>query len=337
MRRGHCATHAGSASDPCESPAWAKMIASLARRIAILILTIVAASTMVFGLIHLSGDPTNGFLAPGSTPEVKEAARVRLGLDDPLAEQYLRFMGRTFSADFGDSWRNRQPALEAVLDRLPATLTLAATAIVIATAGGLTLGVLSAWLRSGILRSGVRLFAMLGQAFPSFWLGTVAIMIFAVELGWLPASGNDGWRSLILPAFTLAAYPGSLIARLTQSALLDVSARPYITSAHAKGLAPRVVWLRHGLPNALLPALAIIGLQAGFLVGGAIVVESVFAYPGVGRLALQATSERDLPVIQAFVVVTIVLVSLVNIAIDLLAVWIDPVQRESSGMAMSNG
>ncbi len=313
------------------------MIGSFARRIAILALTVFAASTAVFVLIHLSGDPTDGFLAPGAAPEVREATRQRLGLDQPIATQYLHFTVRTFSGDFGDSWRNRQPALETVIDRLPATLRLTAAAIAISVSLGLVLGVLSAWLGSGPLRFGVRLFAILGQAFPAFWLGILGIMLFAVELRWLPASGGDGWQALVLPAFTLAAYPGSLIARMTQTSLLDVSTRPYITHAHAKGLAPAAVWLRHSLPNALLPTLGIIGLQAGFLVGGTIVVESVFAYPGLGRLALQATSERDLPVIQAFVVVTIVLVAMVNISIDLLAAVIDPSQRHPAGAAVIRG
>jgi len=313
------------------------MAISLLRRIGILALTVLAVSSTVFVLIHLSGDPTDGFLAPGAAPEVREAARARLGLDQPIARQYLQFVGNTFTGDFGESWRNRQPALEAVVGRLPATLALAAAAIAIAVMLGMVLGVLSAWIGSGPVRAGVRFFAMLGQAFPAFWLGTLGIMIFAVELQWLPASGNDEWRALVLPAFTLAAYPGSLIARMTQTSLLDIANRPYIIQAHAKGLAPRSVWLRHNLPNALLPTLGIVGLQAGFLVGGTIVVESVFAYPGLGRLAMQATTERDLPVIQAFAVVTIVLVSVVNIAVDLIATAIDPAQRDTTRMAASRG
>lgn len=313
------------------------MVISLFRRIAILALTVLAASSSVFVLIHLSGDPTDGFLAPGAPPEVRAATRERLGLDQPLVTQYLQFTGRTFTGDFGESWRNRQPALQSVLERLPATLRLASAAVAISVSLGLTLGVLSAWLGSGLLRSGVCLFAMLGQAFPAFWLGTLGIVVFAVELRWLPSSGSDGWRALILPAFTLAAYPGSLIARMTQTSLLDVASRPYITQAHAKGLPPRAIWLRHSLPNALLPTLGIVGLQAGFLVGGTIVVESVFAYPGLGRLALQAASERDLPVIQAFVVVSIILVSCVNIIVDLIAAAIDPAQRDASRMAVSGG
>ncbi len=313
------------------------MIVSLVRRIAILTLTVFAASTAIFALVHLSGDPTDGFLAPGAAPAVRDAARERLGLDRPIAVQYGQFVARTFAGDFGDSWRNRQPAMDAVLDRLPATLRLAAAAIVISVVLGLTLGVMSAWLKAGTLRLGVRLLAMLGQAFPAFWLGLLGIMVFAVQLRWLPASGSDGWRSLILPAFSLAAYPGSLIARMTQTSLLDVATRPYITHAHAKGLGPAAIWLRHSLPNALLPTLGIVGVQAGFLVGGTIVVESVFAYPGLGRLALQAASERDLPVIQAFVVVAIVLVALVNIVVDVTATLIDSVPRGASLAAVNRG
>ena len=313
------------------------MFVSIAKRIAILVLTVAAATSALFVLIHVSGDPTHGFLAPGSPPEVRAATRDRLGLDEPIVEQYLRFLGRGLTGDFGDSWRNREPALEAVLDRLPATLLLASLAIVISIVGGIGLGLASARMRTGLLRSAVRFVAVLGQAVPAFWLGTLCILVFAVNLRWLPASGNEDWRALILPAFTLAAYPGSLIARLIQTSLLEVSTRPYIVQAHAKGLSQSAIWIRHALPNALLPALAIIGLQASFLVGGAIVVEAVFAYPGLGRLAMQATSERDLPIIQAFVTVTIVLVSLVNLGVDAIATMIDPVQRTGSRTVHAHG
>jgi peptide/nickel transport system permease protein len=313
------------------------MLNSICKRIVLLFLTVAVATSVLFMLIHASGDPTQGFLAPGSPPEVREATRERLGLDDPIVEQYVRFLGRGLTGDFGESWRNREPALEAVIDRLPATLLLASLAIAIAVTGGIGLGLASAWMGSGLLRSTVRLVAMMGQAIPAFWLGTLGILVFAVNLRWLPASGNEDWRALILPAFTLAAYPGSLIARLIQTSLIDVSTRPFIVQAHAKGLGSAAIWIRHTLPNALLPALAIIGLQASFLVGGAIVVEAVFAYPGLGRLAMQATTERDVPIIQAFVTVTIVLVSLVNLTVDLIASMIDPTQRSGQRMAHSHG
>ena len=309
----------------------------LLNRLAILLLTVVAATTILFALVHASGDPTNGFLAPGSPPELREATRARLGLDQPLAEQYLAFLGRGLTGDFGDSWRNRQPALETVAHRLPATLTLAALATVIATAGGIAIGLASAAVRSGFLRQVARGVALVGLALPSFWLGTIGIVVFAVRLGWLPASGNDGWKSFVLPALTLAAYPGALIARLVQSSLLEVESKPYLTVARAKGLQPWSVWVRHALPNALLPVIGVIGLQAGFLVGGAVVVESVFAYPGVGRLAMQATTDRDIPVIQAFVTLTIVLVALINIVADVLAEVIDPVQRKAANPVVSRG
>lgn len=307
------------------------------RRVIQLLTTIVAASTTIFVLIHLSGDPTDGFLAPGSSDEVRDAVRVRLGLDQPLAEQYVRFLGNALTGDFGASWRDRQPALQAVLDRLPATMLLSAVATTIAIVGGILLGIAAAMMRPGIFRWFVRVFAMGGQAIPAFWLGTIGIVVFAVRLGWLPSSGNQGFLSLVLPAFTLAAHPGSMIARLLQSALLDARSSSYVAVAHAKGLSGRSVWLRHMLPNALIPALAYIGLQASLLVGGAIVIESVFAYPGVGRLALQATIDRDVPVMHAFVIVTVVLVSAINLIVDLIAVALDPRQRSASSLSMSYG
>lgn len=301
----------------------------IATRLGFLLLTMVVAITIVFILVHRSGDPTDGFLAPGSAPEVRAATRARLGLDRPLPEQYLQFLTRGLLGDFGDSWRNRQPALQTVLQRLPATLLLAGIATLVAVTGGMGIGVISATSERRSIRGLARTVALLGLAIPSFWLGTIGIMVFAVHLGWVPSSGKTEWASLVLPALTLAAYPGALIARLIQSSLIDVSTQPYVTMARAKGLRPRSVWLRHALPNALLPAVGAIGVQAGFLVGGTVVVESVFAYPGVGRLAMQATTDRDLPVIQAFVALTIVLVAFINIAIDVIAAAIDPTRTTS--------
>lgn len=313
------------------------MVPILLRRILVTALTVLAASTAVFVLVHAAGDPVDGFLAPGASPEIRTATRERLGLNDPILEQYFHYIGRTAQGDFGQSWRNHMPAGEAVLERLPSTLRLAFAAILISTVGGLTIGIASVWSGNTVLRQLVQLFGMLGQAIPAFWLGTLAILIFAVRLGWLPSSGNAGWQSLVLPAFTLAAYPGSMIARMTQTSLLDVQQQPYLTTARAKGLPAATIWIRHALPNALLPTLALVGVQASFLVGGTIIVESVFAYPGVGRLALQAATERDLPVIQAFVVVTVILVGLVNLAVDLIARFVDPGLQRNSGRLAANG
>lgn len=296
----------------------------LVRRIPQLIVTVVATSTAIFVLIHAAGDPTQGFLQPGASPEARAQVRERLELDAPLWKQYLAFLGRTFRVDFGDSWRDRQPALDAVLQRLPSTLLLAATATLLAVAGGVILALAVSSLRRPVIRRIVDLGALLGQGIPAFWLGTILILLFAVRLGWFPASGNDDWRTLVLPATTLAAYPASVVYRLLMTELASVERQPYIATARSKGLRERVVRLRHALPNAATPALAYIGVQLGFLVGGTVVVESVFAYPGVGRLALQAASERDLPVVHAFAVVVAVLIVAIGMAIDLASVTIDP-------------
>lgn len=312
------------------------MLRSIIRRLILLMTTIVSASTVVFILIHLGGDPIDGFLAPGSSPEVREEVRARVGLDRPLAERYGLFLARGLTGDFGESWRDRRPALAAVMDRLPVTLGLASVAIAIAVGLGTLAGIVSAWLHPGVIRASVRVVAMLGQAIPAFWLGTLGIFLFAVKLGWLPASGNDGWKSLVLPAFTLAAYPGSVLARLVQTAMIDVSFQPFVTTARGKGLRELSIWTRHVWPNAVLPALGFIGVQAGFLVGGTIVVESVFAYPGIGRLALQAATERDLPVLHAFVITTVLLVTTINTVIDVISGWFDPRQRSATSLAPSN-
>ena len=303
------------------------MLRLLARRLLQLLLTVVLATTVIFVLIHLSGDPTQGFMPVGASPEVREATRARLRLDDPLWQQYVRFVGNGLTGDFGESWRDRRPALNAVLDRLPATLALAVAAVATALAGGVVLGVVSATAGPRLLSAAVSAFALAGQAMPAFWLGTMLILLFAVRLGWLPSSGNEAPVALVLPTLTLAAHPGSMIARLIATGMADVGRSDYIRTARGKGLPPRVVALRHALPNALLPALAYLGLQAGFLIGGAVVIESVFAWPGVGRLALQAATQRDLPVIHAFVAVTATGIVLINLLVDLAVVLIDPRQR----------
>lgn len=314
------------------------MLISIIKRIAQLIVTVVLASTVIFALIHLSGDPTQGFMPVGASPDVREATRARLGLDDPLWRQYVRFIGQGLTGDFGESWRDRQPALNAVLDRLPATLLLGSTALVTATVGGVVLGILSASLRRRSLMVAVQGVALAGQAIPTFWLGAMFILIFAVRLGWLPSSGDGSPRALILPMLTLAAHPGSIIARLIATGMHDLQRSNFVRTAHSKGVSPRHVAVRHIFPNAMLPVLAYVGLQAGFLIGGTVVIESVFAWPGIGRLALQSATQRDLPVIHAFVVVTAIGVCLVNLAIDLAVSAIDPRQRGRAAQgALANG
>ena len=285
---------------------------------------LLGVSVLVFGLIHLAGDPLAGLVPPGSSPAQEAALRRGYGLDQPLPEQYVRFLGRAVRGDFGESWRQRRPALDAVLDRLPATLALTTAAVALAVLIGGVLGVLAGGRPGGpldLLATGV---ALLGQAVPGFWLGTLLILVFAVQLRWLPSSGLDGPRSLILPAVALAAYPTATITRLLRVALAETLGQDYVRTARAKGLSPLPVLRDHALRNAILPALAYVGLQIGFLLGGAVVIEAVFAYPGVGQLALGAVADRDLPLIQAFVVVLATLIVGVNLLVDLLARWLDP-------------
>jgi ABC-type dipeptide/oligopeptide/nickel transport system permease component len=285
---------------------------------------LVTVTSLVFGLIHLSGDPLDGLLPPGSSPDQEASIRRQFGLDRPLIVQYTTFIGHAAQGDFGDSWRQRQPAMRAVLERLPATLGLTAAAIGLALAIGVPLGVLAGTHPRGPLDALATGVALLGQALPGFWLGTVLILVFAVHLRWLPSSGSSGTLSLLLPALTLAAYPAATIARLLRSSLIETMGLDFIRTARGKGLSPWQVVSSHALRNAALPALAFVGLQVGFLLGGAVVVESVFAYPGVGRLALQAVADRDLPIIQAFVVVLAALIVAVNVVVDFLARWLDP-------------
>lgn len=313
------------------------MIRSFLSRIAQVITTLVLASTVVFMLIHASGDPTQGFMPPGAAPEIREATRERLGLDDPLPAQFGRFVLNGLTGDFGVSWRDNQPALRAVADRLPATLALAGSALGLAVAFGVVVGVLSASPRAGWAFQVVRTLPIVGQAVPTFWLGAMLMLLFAVRLGWLPASGNATPTSLILPAVTLALQPASIMARLMSTGMQDISRSDYVRTAVSKGLPHASVSWRHIVPNALLPVLGYAGLQAGFLVGGTVVIETLFAWPGVGRLALQSAMQRDLPVIHAFVAVTAIGVILINLAVDLVSLAIDPRLRDARREVLANG
>lgn len=288
------------------------------------LLVMLAAASLTFAAIHLSGDPLSGFTAPGASPADKDAIRASLGLDRPVAVQYARFLEQASRGDFGDSWRARRPAMRAVLDRLPATLRLAGAALALAVLLGVPLGALAGSRSGGPLDFAASSVALLGQALPGFWLGTLLILVFAVRLRWLPSSGGQGLRALILPAIALAAYPTAFLARLVRSSLIETLNQDFIRAAHAKGLTNGTVIRVHALRNALLPALAYAGVQAGFLLGGAVVIENVFAYPGIGQLALNAVSDRDLPVIQAFVVLVAGMIVLANLLVELAARALDP-------------
>lgn len=300
----------------------------LFRRTIWLISVVFAVSVAVFLLVHLSGDPTDGFVDPAATPEVRASIRERLGLDDPLPQQFVRFIGDAARADFGRSWRADQPALGLVLGRLDQTLLLAGGALALALLVGLPLGILHAAASSRAVRNGLDLVISTAQAVPGFWFGAVLILVFAVNLRWLPSSGSGGIRSLVLPSIALAVQPIALIARLT-SVQVDATLRAdFVRTARGKGLPEPQVLRSHVLREGIGPILALIGVQTGFLISGAVVIEGVFAWPGIGTLALNAVQDRDLPVIQAFVIVTAVLIVALSTVSDLLAKVADPRLRQ---------
>lgn len=281
-------------------------------------------SLIAFALTHLSGDPAALLLPPSATLEDIELFRHAHGLDRPLPVQYVDFLGRALQGDFGRSIRHGVPALELVLERLPATLELAAAALAISIGVSLPLGILAAVRRGSAFDQASLVLSLVGQAFPVFFLGIVLIIVFAEDLRWLPASGRGTPAHLVLPAVALSAFSIAIVTRLLRASLIEVLASDFIRTARGKGLAERAVLLGHALKNASLPVVTVIGLQTGALLGGAVITEEVFAYPGMGRLAIQAIANRDFAVVQAFVVLMAVVITGVNLLVDLLYGWLDP-------------
>lgn len=288
------------------------------------LLVLLGVTTIVFALTFLSGDPATTLAPLNTTPEELELFRHRMGLDRPVPVQYADFLSRALQGDFGESYRHREPAMGVVLERAPATLRLTAAAILFALVVSLPLGILAAMFHDRWIDLVARLFALVGQSVPVFLLGIVLILVFAVGLRWLPSSGSASPQSIILPAVTVGAFSAAVLARLLRSSLLEVLGQDFIRTAYAKGLRDTVVLVRHALKNAALPFTTVIGLQVGFLLSGAVVTETIFAYPGMGRLAVQAISTKDVPVIQAFVTVAAVIVVVVNLLVDLVYTRLDP-------------
>ncbi|MFN8590857.1 MAG: ABC transporter permease [Thermomicrobiales bacterium] len=311
------------------------MAGFLVARVAHATAVLIGVLSLTFMLLHVAGDPLAGLIPPGASPEVEAHIRHGYGLDRPILVQYLDFLSRGLRADFGDSWRQGRSALDAVLERLPVTLALAGGAVTLAAVVGVGLGVLAAAEPGSVWDVIARLTGLLGQAIPAFWLGTMLILLFAVNRAWLPSSGLAGPSSLVLPALTLAAYPAATMTRLIRAAMGEALVADYSRTARAKGLPRRQILLGHALRNAALLALSFAGLQAGFLIGGAVIVESVFALPGVGALALDAVLFRDLPLVQAFVWAVAVLILVINLVTDTLAYLLDPRLRETGLLAGS--
>ncbi len=297
------------------------MLQYLTSRVISALLVVLVSASLVFFLIRLSGDPVQMMLGETSGIEQARALRHSLGLDKPLAAQYLIFLGNAVRGDFGRSFRYDQSALSLVLERLPATLELALGSLLLSILVAVPLGIMAAVRRGSVIDWLAGMLAVAGQSTPIFLLGLLLILIFAVNLHWLPSSGRE---KPILPMITLAAYSLPLTMRILRSSMLDAMGRDYIRTARAKGLTEHVVIYVHALRNALIPVATVVGMRMGFLIGGAVITEKVFAYPGVGRLALQALSYRDFPIIQAFIAVIALLVASLNVVVDILYGWLDP-------------
>jgi len=301
------------------------MLQYVTQRLLQSLVVLLGVTALVFSLLHLApGDPVLMMLPEGASQEQVDDLRNRLGLDRPLVDQFVSFLDRAVRGDLGTSLFHREPALQVVLRYFPSTAVLAVTALLLTVAIGVPLGVISALKRDSFLDYLAMGFAVLGQAVPPFWLGIMLILIFSVNLGWFPTYGSGSWRHLVLPAVTLGAYLMALITRLTRSGLLEVLNTDYVRTAHAKGLRfGQVIW-RHAFRNTLLPLVTVLGLQLGGLMAGAIVTETVFAWPGVGSIIVHAIFARDYPVIQAAVLFLSVVFVTVNVLVDVLYAYIDP-------------
>lgn len=290
-------------------------------------IVVLLALTAVFFMLRLSGDPVLLFAPMDTSPEGLQEIRERMGFEDPLAVQYARFMGDALQGDFGESTRERRSATEIVVERLPATLQLGGLALLISVAVGIPLGILSATRHGSGWDTLARVIAVLGQAVPGFWLGLLLILLFSVRLGWLPTSGRGGWEHIILPAVTLAALSTARYARLTRSTMLDVLGQDYIRTAKAKGLGGQAVLWGHALKNASISLITLTGLEIGRLIEGAVIVEQVFAWPGMGRVTVQALLNRDFAVVMAAVVLFAIMYTLANLLADVAYGWANPQVR----------
>ncbi len=301
------------------------MIAYILRRVAQSIFVLLGISLIVFVALHLTGDPAAAMLR-GGTPTRADilAMRAQLGLDTPLPAQYLKFLFRAVQGDLGTSYYYQSPALQLVMDHLPATLVLTVSAMAVSLLISFPLGILSATRRNSGLDFAARLFALVGVSFPNFWLGIMLILVFAVRLNWLPPSGYGGPQYLVMPALTLGIILAGISTRLIRSSVLEVLREDYVRTARAKG-APRIRVLgKHVVWNALLPVVTYLGFQFGTLLGGAVIIEQVFSWPGVGQLALGAVNQGDFPLVQASVLVLAALLILVNLLVDISYAFLDP-------------
>ncbi len=323
------------------------MTTYLLRRLVQSVVVVIGVTLLAFVSLHMAGDPTHLYVNERASQEEFDAVRKSLGFDRPLPEQYLTYLGRLVRGDMGDSLRSRLPALPMVMDRLPATMELTMFSLIISIGLSIPIGIIAAMRRGTPVDGGIMLLAIFGQSMPSFWLGIMLILFVGLGLKdvvGLPISGHvpilepilagdfttavqnfpNAIRYLILPGFTIAAFSLSRNARLVRSSMLEILSQDYVTTARAKGLRERTVVSRHALRNALIPIVTVLGLEFGFLLSGVVVTETVFSWPGVGRLVFNAISQRDIPVVQASVVLFALLFVVINLLVDVMYLRLDP-------------
>ena len=296
------------------------------KRLASLVLVLIGVSFLVFMLLSLTpGDPVRMMLGESATPEAQEALRKEMGLDDPLLLQYGRYMKNiVVHQDLGTSYSTQRPVLDEIMKVFPNTVQLAVAAMVIAVILGIFLGIISAVKQNSLLDNIVMVLALIGTSAPIFWIGILMILLFSVQLGWLPPSGFGSFEQLIMPAVALGMQSTAVVARMTRSSMLEVIRQDFVKTARAKGQREIIVILKHVFRNALIPIITVVGLQFGTLLGGAMLTEVVFSIPGVGRLMIEAIKQRDFPIVQGSVLFVAACFSLVNLAVDLLYAVVDP-------------
>lgn len=316
----------------------------LARRLLQSIIVLIGVTLISFVSLQIGGDPTYLFVSENASTEEIEAARIALGFDRPLHIQYLSYIGNVMQGDFGNSLSYRQPAMEVVLEAMPATIELTFFSLVLAIGLSIPLGIFAALNRGKPVDGGIMVIAMLGQSIPNFWMGIMMFLFFGLYLGWFPISGNEPFlgpllegefaeafaslpstiHHMVLPALAVGTYTLARNARLVRSSMLEVLQQDYVRTARSKGISERRVIYHHAMRNAWLPVVTMIGLEFGFLLGGVVVVETVFSYPGIGRLVFNAINQRDIPVVQASVLLIAAIFILLNLIVDLVYARLDP-------------
>ncbi|MCI0526056.1 MAG: ABC transporter permease [Nitrospira sp.] len=301
------------------------MMVYIAQRLLWIIPVILGVSTLVFFFIHLiPGDPVELMLGESAEPADKQALREELGFNKPILHQYLQFLGGLFRGDLGRSLHTQKPVLQSIFLRFPATLQLTFAALLIAVSIAIPMGVVAATRQYSFLDNSSMFLALFGVSMPNFWLGPMLIILFSINLGWLPVSGKGGWDHLVLPAITLGTSMAAILTRMTRSSVLEIIHEDYVRTARAKGLRERTVIFKHALRNALIPVITLVGLQFGALLSGAVITETIFAWPGIGRLTIEAINKRDYPLVQGCVLAISFSYVLVNLLTDMVYSVIDP-------------